>query len=373
MFKIFLSGALTAALLMMAYANPGPVSAQSTNFKARWTALKAAAVKEGEVVFRIGSSEARAFRKNRGKLQKILGFKPAIVAVSSRKLIPKLIAERRAGRYTMDLFLSGPSTVANLLIPSGACLKLQPDFLFHPEVVGDSSVWFGEGFPYADPPKHHQWAYGADPDPQIYYNTRIVKPGQLNSWSDVMDPKWRGKIVVRDPRLSGVTGSAGFLVEAMGEEWITKLWKTQKLVIAPDARTAASWLAQGRFHIGLYGLQRAVRAAKRDGLPVTTLDKHFPEGVQVGMGGRGFQALTKAPHPNAAQYFANWFLSREGQMFYQNITKGNSLRRDIPKDVVRPHARIDPKAKNWFDWLETPDRDKARLFHRRLLKEIGGY
>jgi ABC-type Fe3+ transport system substrate-binding protein len=91
------------------------------------------------------------------------------------------------------------------------------------------------------------------------------------------------------------------------------------------------------------------------------------------MGGRGFQALTKAPHPNAAKYFGNWFLSREGQMFYQRITRDNSLRTDIPKDNVTPDDRIDPKAKNWYDWKKVIQREEARKFHRKLLKEIGGY
>ena len=374
MFKRFVvAGVLTAALLIVAYGAPEPVAAQPTTFKEKWAALKAAAQKEGRVVFRIGSSEARAFREHRQELQKILGIEPVIITGSSRRLIPKLIVERRAGRYTMDLFLSGPSTVYTMLIPAGAVKKLQPDFLFHPEVVGDPGVWFGDGFPYADPEQERQWAYGGDPDAQIYYNTKLVDPADLNSFQDLLDPKWKGKIVVRDPRLSGVTGPAGFLVEVVGKEWVRKLWSTQKIVIAPDARTGAEWLAQGRYHLGLYGFQRAVNALKRDGLPVADLQKPFPEGVQVGMGGRGFQALTKAPHPNAAKYFGNWFLSREGQMFYQRISGNNSLRTDIPKDNVTPDDRIDPKAKNWYDWQKVIERENARKFHRKLLAEIGGY
>ncbi len=374
MFKRFVvTGGLTAALLMVAYGAPEPAAAQPTTFKEKWAALKAAAQKEGRVVFRIGSSEARTFREHRREMEKILGIKLEIVTGSSRKLVPKLIVERRAGRFTTDLWLSGPSSVYTLLIPAGAIVKLQPDFLFHPEVVGDPGVWFGDGFPYADPEKERQWAYGADPDAAVYYNTKLVNPDDIKSFQDLLDPKWKGKIVARDPRGSGVTGPAGFLVEMVGKDWVRKMWSTQKIVIAPDARTGAEWLAQGRYHLGLYGFQRAVNAAKRDGLPVADIQKPFPEGVQVGMGGRGLQALTKAPHPNAAKYFSNWFLSREGQIFYQRITGDNSLRTDIPKDNVSPDDRIDPKQKNWYDWLHVIERQKALKFHRKLLAEIGGY
>ena len=39
-----------------------------------------------------------------------------------------------------------------------------------------------------------------------------------------------------------------------------------------------------------------------------------------------------APHPNAAKLFANWLLSRDGQLAWQEETKQASLRMDTPKD-----------------------------------------
>jgi len=53
---------------------------------------------------------------------------------------------------------------------------------------------------------------------------------------------------------------------------------------------------------------------------------------------------THAPHPNAAKLFVNWLLSREGQIAVQRSgnTPDNSeesLRNDIPKDMVRPEVR----------------------------------
>jgi ABC-type Fe3+ transport system substrate-binding protein len=50
--------------------------------------------------------------------------------------------------------------------------------------------------------------------------------------------------------------------------------------------------------------------------------------------------MNRAPHPNAAKVFINWVLSREGQIAFQRISSadnpstGNSMREDIPKDVV---------------------------------------
>ena len=40
------------------------------------------------------------------------------------------------------------------------------------------------------------------------------------------------------------------------------------------------------------------------------------------------------PHPNAAQLYVNWFLSRHGQLSWQKDTGRNSFRTDIPKDML---------------------------------------
>ena len=55
--------------------------------------------------------------------------------------------------------------------------------------------------------------------------------------------------------------------------------------------------------------------------------------------------LNKAPNPNAAKVFINWFLSRAGQMALQKslakvkIEEPDSLRIDIPKDDIPPIGR----------------------------------
>jgi ABC-type Fe3+ transport system substrate-binding protein len=55
--------------------------------------------------------------------------------------------------------------------------------------------------------------------------------------------------------------------------------------------------------------------------------------------------LDKAPHPNAAKVFVNWFLSRQGQIVWQRVMNkvvmegSDSMRIDIPKDDVLAEAR----------------------------------
>ena len=57
-----------------------------------------------------------------------------------------------------------------------------------------------------------------------------------------------------------------------------------------------------------------------------------------------YRIAEPAAHPNAARMFVNWLLSREGQTALQRVanTSNNSeesLRTDIPKDMVRSEVR----------------------------------
>ena len=91
-----------------------------------------------------------------------------------------------------------------------------------------------------------------------------------------------------------------------------------------------------------------IEAAKTDGLPVDELDrKRLKEGGKsiTLNGNSGLALVGKAAHPNAARLFINWFLSRRGQIVWQEVMNvrvkepTNSMRIDIPKDNVLPAAR----------------------------------
>ena len=68
----------------------------------------------------------------------------------------------------------------------------------------------------------------------------------------------------------------------------------------------------------------------------------------------------RAPHPNAAKVFINWLLSREGQISFQQeavkhkLRQSNSLRIDIPKDIIPPEHRL-VEGVDYID-VDTPER-----------------
>ena len=48
--------------------------------------------------------------------------------------------------------------------------------------------------------------------PSLAYNTKIVNPKEFKSYWDVVNPKWKGKIVSLDPRDTGLGATMQFLL-----------------------------------------------------------------------------------------------------------------------------------------------------------------
>jgi ABC-type Fe3+ transport system substrate-binding protein len=84
------------------------------------------------------------------------------------------------------------------------------------------------------------------------------------------------------------------------------------------------------------------------------------EGEGFTSGGGNMGLLNRAPHPNAARVFVNWFLSREGQLTMQreyakhNHSGSNSLRVDIPKEMIPQDVRLVEGVE--YIEVETPER-----------------
>ena len=89
--------------------------------------------------------------------------------------------------------------------------------------------------------------------------------------------------------------------------------------------------------------------------------------------------LSQPPHPNAARVFVNWLLSREGQIALQRSTNTptnseESMRIDIPKDMVRSEVRRVGGVKYWL--AEKPEFiDMAPIYEivaKALAQSKGG-
>lgn len=328
-------GIIFAILFLMALAGS---SAAQSDWKREWKKSLAAAEKEGQVTVYgppgIQYQEAiRLFQEAYSKIK--LVYVPGSGTDNSQRLL----AERRAGKYLADLFVSGSGTAVILF--RGNIFDPLPPLLILPE-NRDPSVWFSGKHEYADPQNQYIFIMQGNIDTSIgAYNTKLVNPGEIKSHWDVLNPKWRGKMVAYDPKARGhIQNMRGiYYSPALGGEFIRRLFSEMDVTIGRDQRQMLDWVAGGKFHIYLFATDNDVEEAARKGLPVGVLEAPPEEGyMSAGFG--HLCLVNRAPHPNAAKVFVNWLLSKEGQLQWQKKTDNNSLRMDIPKGMLTDQRSV---------------------------------
>ncbi|MDZ4247112.1 MAG: extracellular solute-binding protein, partial [Dehalococcoidia bacterium] len=183
----------------------------------------------------------------------------------------------------------------------------------------------------------------AYPNRDISINTDLVKPGEIQSWQDLLKPQFKGKIVWSDPSISG-SGFNGFCTNLINkvtdENYYRQLVATQDITLARNLRQAAEWLARGKYAVAVSIPGGALAPFFNSGAHIT----HVPvkEGTYLSYDGGVVGIAAQAPHPNAAKVYVNWLLSRDGQVLAQQAAKYMSARNDIQTEDVHPQSRRVP-------------------------------
>jgi ABC-type Fe3+ transport system substrate-binding protein len=342
---------ILAALVWLLLAPAGSVFSAdlSPASKIAWEKTVEAAKKEGQISV-YGSDTFELFLKTAFQ-KKYPEIKISFVGGRAPVVGPKLITERRAGKYLADVILTGPGTPHRILYKNKALDPITTALML-PEVLDQSQWWQGRHH-YVDAENKYIFIYEATVQSgDIAYNTQLVNPEELKSYWDLLEPKWRGKIVAMDPKVSGAV-SRGirffYFQKELGPNFIRKLFGETDLTLARDFTQMLDWLAAGKFSLGIFvGSTEAAKAISQ-GLPIREFTAgQFKEGAAVSPFNGTVSLINRAPHPNAAKVLINWLLSQEGQTAVQQhlASEGNireSLREDISKDVIPVSHRRDPR------------------------------
>jgi len=264
-----------------------------------------------------------------------------------------ILAERRAGKFIADVSSEGITSNYRALHLAKSFDPIKPALLL-PEVT-DESHWYQGKHRYIDPEGQFVFRYvGTQQQGNIAYNTKLVNPKEIRSVWDLVDARWKGKIIARDVRVPG-PGSAPmrffYLHPAIGPTFIKKLFGEMDVTLFRDFRQSIDWLASGKASLCFFCSD--TDKAKLQGLPVDEF-VNFKEGAPLVTQYGTLALLNRAPHANAAKVFINWFLSRDGQIALQKslarsgAETADSLRIDIPKDDVKPENRRAPGV-NYLD------------------------
>ncbi len=348
------------------------IGAAAESKQNEWEKALKAAESEGEVAVYVVdyprftvSQFQKAFPKIR--LNQVDG--PSGPALSSR-----LMAERRAGKYQADVYIAGQGTHVSILYPAKALAPMPPALLL-PEVK-DESKWFKGKHRFVDPEARHSFVFQGHRGLYVSVNTQQAKAGEIKSWRDLLNPKWKGKIIGYDPTVAGVARNVLwylYMNQALGPDFIGKFYGDMQVALSRDHRQLVDWLAAGKAAICVPCDDAELAGAREQRLPVESVIPTLKEGDYIAGGQGVISLIAPAPHSHAAQIFLNWFLSREGQSLFQaqSVKAGqrnaNSRRIDIAKDVIAPEYRLKDDAVFWENGASV-DQESAEA--TKLLKAI---
>jgi len=326
----------TALVGVFALSIPTISGAAAQGWKDNWEKAIAAGKKEGEVVLYGGYNPV--YRDYVAKFEKKFGgIKINFIPGGGSQHAVRILAERQAGKYLADIVMGGASTFQTY--PKGTFDELRSYFIL-PE-VSDKNAWFGGSLSFVDPERKFVLSAMGSVGQEIAYNTKLVNPKEIKAWKDLLEPKWRGKIL-RHTRRS-VSSSFIFFYHnpELGPKFLTQLVTEANLGVTRNLRQGVNWLAEGKYALYLDGTPQSIDEATKRGLPVALLQNKLKEGQVITGNYCCMAVLDRAPHPNATKVFVNWVLSKEGQLLWQTAVNKNSLRVDIPKDGLPP--QIIPK------------------------------
>ena len=220
---------------------------------------------------------------------------------------------------------------------------------------------------HADPQGRY---YGVYLTPEVIaFNSEVVDSASApRDWEDVLDPKWRGKVLIRDPIASGTMRAIfGMFIQrsiretgdtAAGFEWLRRLHGQTKEYVA-NPTLLYTKLARQEGVITLWDMPDIEDLRATTDYPI---DYRFPtSGTPVVVD--GIAVVRGAPNPELARRFVDFVGSDAGMIlaardFFRLPARADISADSLPPVLRRAREEIRPEPMDWqllqergADWM----------------------
>ncbi len=283
MFKAI--GALLVFCLAVA-SHAAPAFSQSSS-------LIEAGKKEGKAVV-YGSLESDSANTIFNEFKKKTGIEVDYWRASATKVMDRALSEYRAGRPLFDIILTNDNPM-RIMLKEGIFAKYDtPAAKDFPKDAVDPQLG----------PRYRNVIIG------VVYNTKALPAADVpKSLEDLVNPKYRGKLVMPDPTQHTTTTQwVASLDKVLGKEKADKFVRdlaAMKPVLVESLLPAAERVVTGETPVAITYVKYAYIYGKKGApLDYTRLGRFMGDGHYLTLG-------NKAPHPNAGKALIDYFLGPE--------------------------------------------------------------
>jgi iron(III) transport system substrate-binding protein len=197
----------------------------------------------------------------------------------------------------------------------------------------------------------------------IMYNTRLVSAKDApKSWEDLLDPKWKSKIVLDAASYNWFVGMLDYLGETKGLDFMKRLARNG-LHIQQRRSNVENMVSAGEVPVMVANSGTSAADRISQGEPLAFVKDPKPPLAY----GEGLSIMRNAPHPYASALFIETVLSEPWQRKAAEKIKIRAARPGVPDPLI--DASIKPHFVNPSKWptqrYEWAEREYVRILVRK--------
>lgn len=199
----------------------------------------------------------------------------------------------------------------------------------------------------------------------IAYNGNKLKPEEApKNWTDLTDPKWKGKIAMPNPMLSGTAYVAvGALADKYGWEYFDKL-KANGLRVEEGNSAIQNKLLTGEYAAAMILEENILKLANTKKEPLKVI---YPTDGVINIPSP-IAIFKDTKNPDGAKALVDWWLSKEGQ---QAVVKGwmHSVRGDVKAPTGAEDTKKLVEGRIKVDWQKLANNNAQikEEFRKRVM------